>query len=69
MRGPNIPVRYKYVCGHGVPVLWTIGHTMTHDERMLVVARCGRRSGARGSRRGAVGHADDRRGIRAGRSP
>src|SRR5262249_11983400 len=27
MRGANIPVRYFYICGHGVPVFWTIGRT------------------------------------------
>src|SRR5262249_51467889 len=32
MRGANIPVRYFYICGHGVPVFWTIGRTMTHGD-------------------------------------
>lgn len=32
MRGANIPVRYQYICGHGVPVFWTVGRTMTHGD-------------------------------------
>ena len=32
MRGANIPVRYFYVCGHGVPVFSTVGRTMSHGD-------------------------------------
>ena len=32
MRAANIPVRHFDICGHGVPVFWTIGHTLGHGD-------------------------------------